>query len=311
MHVVAIACPDPVVAGDLATPCEVFGRAVSRGGHPLYEVRVCGASRRVRTAWFSLDVPFALTELEHAHTVVVPGIPDLRGPIDPRLVDAIRAAHRRGARVVSICTGAFVVAAAGLLDGLHATTHWAAARALADAHPEVSVVPEVLYADEGQVLTSAGAAAGLDLCLHLVRKDFGASVAAHTARMAVMPLERPGGQAQFVVHPTPTADDTLQPLLVWVDAHLTEDLSVVALARRAAMSPRTLARRFREQLDETPAQWVVRARVRRAQQLLETTNLSIEEIGAEVGFGSSVTLRERFRHVVGTSPTAYRRAFGS
>lgn len=311
MHRIAIACPNPVIPGDLTVPCEVFGRARGLHGALLYELRVCSAVPRVEGQWFAIDVPHRLDMLDWAQTVVVPGVPDVRGPFDPALLAALVRAADRGARIVSICTGAFVLGAAGLLAGRQATTHWAAASALAAGHPELQVVREVLYVEDGPVLTSAGAAAGLDLCLHVVRRDFGVDVATATARMAVMPLERPGGQAQFIVHELPEADEALQPLLDWIDHHLHADLSVTALARRAATSPRTLARRFRAQLDQTPAQWVHFARVRRAQQLLEATALSIEQVAEQVGFGSSATFRERFRRLVGTSPTAYRRAFAA
>ncbi|MEN0065349.1 MAG: helix-turn-helix domain-containing protein [Myxococcota bacterium] len=308
MHVVAVACPQRVVAGDLATPCEVFGRARSPSG-PMYEVRVCAASARVQAEWFTVEVPHRLDALEDAHTIVVPGVLEIEGPFEPELLLALRHAAARGTRIVSICTGAFVLAAAGLLAGRRATTHWAAAPALAASYPDVEVASEVLYVDEDVVMTSAGAAAGLDLCLHVVRRDFGAAIAAHTARMAVMPLERPGGQAQFIDHPAPEADEALQPLLDWIDGHLEADLTVPALAQRAAMSPRTLARRFQAQLSTTPAQWVLRARVRRAQVLLETTSLSVEAVAEAVGFGSSATFRQRFRGQLGTSPSSYRQAF--
>jgi len=194
--------------------------------------------------------------------------------------------------------------------GKQATTHWLAARELARRHPDIDVDPDVLYVDNGNVLTSAGAAAGLDLCLHLVRLDHGAEVAAEVARAAVMPLERAGGQAQFIVHERPAGDRTsMGSLLEWLEQNLRKDLPLPVIARRAAMSTRTLSRRFREQVGTTPALWVTDARVRRAQRLLEITDLSVERIAAEVGFGSSAVLREHFGRIVGTSPQAYRRAF--
>ncbi|MEM6926027.1 MAG: helix-turn-helix domain-containing protein [Myxococcota bacterium] len=309
MHTIAIACPPEVIPGDLTTPCEIFGRVRGPEGEPRYHVRVCAPTPRVDAGWFSVDVPHGLDAIEDAQTVVVPGVPQVCGPFPRELLTALVRAHDRGARIVSICTGAFVLAAAGLLGRRRATTHWAAAPALAAGHPDIEVVTEVLYVDEGAVLTSAGAAAGLDLCLYVVRCDFGASVASRAARMAVMPLERPGGQAQFVVHEPPAADEALQPLLTWIDANLTADLSIRTLSRQAATSPRTLARRFRAQLDQTPAQWVTLARVRRAQALLEETTLSIEQIAESVGFGSSATFRDRFRRIAGTSPSAWRSAF--
>jgi len=221
-----------------------------------------------------------------------------------------RRAAGRGARVASICTGAFVLAATGLLDGLRATTHWLAAGDLARRHPTIDLDPNVLYVDNGRVLTSAGAAAGFDLCLHMVRRDLGADVAASVARLAVMPLERAGGQAQFIEHVPPSdAATTMAPLLGWMEQNLSRELSLPVIAARAAMSTRTLSRRFREQVGATPAAWLAHARVRCAQRLLETTDLDVERVAAAAGFGSAAVMREHFGTVVGTSPLLYRRAF--
>jgi transcriptional regulator GlxA family with amidase domain len=309
-HVVAVVAMDGVVPFDLATPCEVFGRAFLPGGAPAYAVKVCGVSPSVEAELFRLRAPLGLAHLSRAQTVVVPGVSDLDAPVSRALVLALRAAAARGARVASICTGAFVLAAAGLLDGRRATTHWLAAAELARRHPAVEVDAQVLYVDGGQVLTSAGAAAGLDLCLHLVRRDFGATVAAATARASVMPLEREGGQAQFIVHPPASLEGaSLEPLLRWAQRNLTLPLGLEALARKAAMSPRTFSRRFLAQVGTTPAQWVLQQRVRRAQQLLETGSLSVEQVAEQAGFGSTAAFRERFVRVVGTSPRAYRRSW--
>jgi len=257
-----------------------------------------------------LEVPWRLSSLSRADTVIVPGVDDLERTIERPVFTAIRRAVDRGARVASICSGAFVLAATGALDGLRATTHWQAAAELARRHPKIDVDAGVLYVDNGPVLTSAGAAAGLDLCLHLVRRDLGAEAAARVARAAVMPLERAGGQAQFIVHERPASDGTsMGELMEWLDRNLRRDLPLAVMARRAAMSTRTLSRRFREQVGTTPALWVARARVRRAQRLLETTALSVERVAAEVGFRSSAVLREHFGQTVGTSPQAYRRSF--
>jgi transcriptional regulator GlxA family with amidase domain len=191
-----------------------------------------------------------------------------------------------------------------------ATTHWLAAAELARRNPSIDVDPDVLYVDNGQILTSAGAAAGLDLCLHMVRRDYGATVAADAARISVMPLERDGGQAQFIVHAPPAADgESLDPLLRWLEKNLDKELALDEIARRAAMSTRSLSRRFREQTGTTPARWVLALRVRRAQHLLETSGQPVERIAEAVGLGSTATLRDRFRRIVGTSPQAYRRAF--
>jgi transcriptional regulator GlxA family with amidase domain len=227
--------------------------------------------------------------------VIVPGIDDLDRPVVPELLRALARAAERGARVASICTGAFLLAATGLLDGLRATMHWRAAAELARRHPRIEVDPHVLYVDNGSLFTSAGAAAGGDLCLHMIRLDLGAESAASVARDAVMPLERAGGQAQFIVHEPPdSAGNTLAPLLPWLERNLDKELSLPVIARQAALSTRTLSRRFREQVGTTPALWVAHARIRRAQRLLETTDISIEQLAGEVGFGSSAVLRDHF-----------------
>jgi transcriptional regulator GlxA family with amidase domain len=309
-HVVAVVAFDGVVLGDLAAACEVFGRVRDARGREPYEVRVCSEAPEVVSEHVALSVPWRLSSLGRAHTVIVPGIDHVDRVVPEATLRAIRRAVDRGARVASICSGAFVLAATGVLDGLGATTHWASAAELARRHPRIEVNPDVLYVDNGQILTSAGAAAGLDLCLHLVRRDLGAEVAAQVARAAVMPLERAGGQAQFIVHDAPTSEDTtMSALLDWLEQNLRRELSLPAIAKRAAMSTRTLSRRFRERVGTTPAVWVARARVRRAQRLLETTDLSIERVATEVGFGSATVLRERFGEITGTSPTAYRRSF--
>lgn len=309
-RLVAVLAFDGVVLGDLATPCEVFGRVRGADGRPLYEVRVCSIAPEVHSQHVALEAPWRLSSAGRADTVIVPGIDDLGRAIPEGVLRAIRRAIDRGARVASICTGAFALAATGALDGLRATTHWLGAAELARRHPKIDVDAGVLYVDNGNVLTSAGAAAGLDLCLHLVRRDLGAAAAAEVARAAVMPLERAGGQAQFIVHEPPAGDGaSLGTLLEWLEQNLHEDMPLPVIARRAAMSTRTLSRRFREQVGTTPALWVARARVRRAQRLLETTDLSVERLAAEVGFGSSAVLREHFGQNLGTSPLAYRRSF--
>jgi transcriptional regulator GlxA family with amidase domain len=301
---------DGVVLGDLATPCEVFGRARDASGRALYQVRVCSSASDIKSEHVTLNVPWRLSSIQRADTVLVPGVENLERAIPESVLRAIRRALARGARVASICTGAFVLGAAGILDGLRATTHWRCARELARRHPEVKVDANVLYVDNGNVLTSAGAAAGLDLCLHLVRCDYGAETAAQVARAVVMPLERAGGQAQFIVHESPDGDHTsLASLLAWIEENLGNDLSLPVLARRGAMSTRTLSRRFRQQVGSTPATWIARARVRRAQRLLETTQLAIERIAGDSGFRSATVMRAHFTRIVGTTPLAYRVAF--
>ncbi len=309
-HLVAVVAFDGVVLGDLATPCEIFGLVRDADGRAPYEVRICSLAPHVRSEHVTLKVPWRLSSLTRADTVIVPGIDSLERAIPAPVLRGIRRAVTRGARVASICSGAFVLAATGALDGLRATTHWRSAAELARRHPSIDVDADVLYVDNGRVLTSAGAAAGLDLCLHLVRRDLGAEVASRVARAAVMPLERAGGQSQFIVHEPPTADGTvIGSLLAWLEQNVRHDLSLSAIAKRAGMSTRTLSRRFRQQVGTTPARWVSRARIRRAQRLLETTDFSVEKVAAEAGFGSSAVLRDHFAQIVGTSPQAYRRSF--
>lgn len=310
MHEVAVLAPPGVVPFDLAAPCEVFGRTRLPDGRPAYGLKVCGFTRVVATHAFELKPPFDLSALADADTIVIPGIDDLDRPVPRELVQAIRDAAERGARIASICTGAFILAATGLLAGKRATTHWVAAAELARRHPAIDVDPAVLFVDHGNLLTSAGAAAGLDLCLHMVRSDYGAAVAADAARLSVMPLERDGGQAQFITHPPPPcAGESLAPVLEWIEENTRRELSLDQIARRAGMSRRTLSRRFREQTGTTPAQWVTQARIRRAQQLLESTDTSIEGVARAVGFASPSTFRARFQRIVGTSAQAYRRSF--
>jgi transcriptional regulator GlxA family with amidase domain len=311
MHIVAVLALDGVIPFDLSTPIEVFTRTRRPDGGPAYEVRICAATPTVDAGAFTLTAPWGLDALATAHTVIVPGRDDVTSPVPAEVVTALRAAAGAGVRIASICSGAFTLAATGLLDGLRATTHWSAAPLLARLHPAVEVDPAVLYVDNGQFLTSAGAAAGLDLCLHLIRRDHGSAVAADAARLSVMPLEREGGQAQFVVADQPPVPrgSAFEPLLRWMEDNATADLTPSAIAAHAGMSTRTLNRRFREQTGTTPVRWLIRTRVRRAQHLLEATAHTVDRIAAEVGFGSTTTFRDHFKDVVGATPNAYRTAF--
>jgi transcriptional regulator GlxA family with amidase domain len=311
MHVVAALALHGVVPFDLAIACDVFGRAVAPGVEAPYQVRVCGEARMVRSGCFDLRVRCGLDGLADADTVIVPGIEDITAPVPATVIAALQAAARRGARIASICSGAFVLAASGLLDGLRATTHWLAARELAARYPRVHVDANVLFVDNGQILTSAGAAAGLDLCLHILRRDLGAAAAADAARLAVMPLEREGGQAQFITHAPPSSGTSLEPLLTWLIENLHRPVDLAEMARQAATSSRTLSRRFREQTGMTPLQWLLTVRVRRAQSLLERTDLNIEQVATEVGFATATNFRDRFSRTVGLSPTAYRKTFSA
>jgi transcriptional regulator GlxA family with amidase domain len=306
---VAVVAFDGVVLGDLATALEVFALARNGEERPWYEVRACSQQPQIKSAHVTLQVPWRLSLLKSADTVIVPGIDNIDRPIPQELLRALRAAVSHRARVASICTGAFILARTGMLDGLKATTHWLAAQELARRHPAINVDPNVLYVDNGNVLTSAGTVAGFDLCLHLVRRDLGADVAARAARAVVMPLERAGGQAQFIVYEQPAVVESMGPLLLWIGQNVGNQLSLSTIARHAAMSTRTLSRRFLEQVGTTPVRWIAGTRVRRAQQLLETTSLSIEQVATAVGFRSASVLREHFGGIVGTTPLAYRRAF--
>lgn len=311
MHSVAILVLDGVVPFDMAAPLQVFDWTRLPDGRSPYRVRLCAERPEVAAdGGFALRVDRGLEALADADTVIVPGR-TAQAPLSPAVLAALRQAAEAGTRIASVCVGAFVLAEAGLLDGLRATTHWAAAAELACAFPLVDVEPDVLYVDNGRILTSAGAAAALDMCLHMIRRDLGSAVAANAARMSVMPLEREGGQAQFIVHDHPPVPrgSALEPLLEWIGDNLAREITLGALAARAGMSERTFSRRFREQTGTTPLQWLLRARVRRAQYLLENSDHTVERIAQQAGFGSPTAFRERFRKVVGTTPYAYRSSF--
>ncbi|MCX4776462.1 GlxA family transcriptional regulator [Streptomyces sp. NBC_01264] len=311
MHTVAVLALDRVIPFDLSTPIEVFTRTRLPDGRQAYQIRVCAERPEVDAGSFALRAPWGLEGLRGADTIIVPGTDVPTAPLAPAVRDALLEAAAQGTRIASICSGTFPLAATGLLNGLRATTHWMAADLLAATYPDIEVDPDVLYVDNGRILTSAGAAAGLDLCLHMIRKDYGSAVAADAARLSVMPLEREGGQAQFIVHdhaPTPRGS-VLEPLLSWLQENLASELTLADIAARSGTSTRTLIRRFREQTGTTPLQWLHRARIRQAQHLLETTQHSVERIGAQVGFGSPTAFRDRFKRTTGVSPHAYRRAF--
>ena len=311
MHQVAVLALHGLVPFDLGIACEVFGRVSLPSGAQAYDVKVCAHTRTIRSRVFDMRVSHGLDTLSRADTIVVPGIEDPAFPLPEPVLAALRSAWDRGARLASICSGAFVLAASGLLDGKRATTHWIGVAKLASSYPKVIVEPDVLFVDEGRIITSAGAAAGIDMCLHLVRRDHGQAVAARAARLAVAPLSRDGGQAQFIRHEAPQSTESLAPLLEWMGANLSKTMDVVSLARRARTSPRTFARRFREQTGTTPLQWLLTARVRRSQELLETSRRPIDDIALRCGFDSPVTFRTRFRKLVGLSPSAFRQRFAA
>ncbi|GAA3978647.1 helix-turn-helix domain-containing protein [Actinomadura viridis] len=296
---------------ELACAAQVFG--IERAGPPTrYAFGVCTERPGpVAThAGYDMIVTGGLDALDRADTVIVPGWLPAREPPSPEVVRALRRAHSRGARVVSICSGAFALAHAGLLDGRRATTHWALAGELAARFPHVRVDPDVLYVDHGDVATSAGAGAGIDLCMHLVRTDQGARYAAHIARTMVMPPHREGGQLQYSAPPHPAQiDGTLAPLLEWVIGRLGEPVTIESMAAHAGVSARTLNRRFADQLGTSPGQWLLARRIATAQDLLESSDLPLDAIARRVGLSSATNLRRRFLNALGTTPGAYRRAF--
>jgi AraC family transcriptional activator FtrA len=292
---------------------EVFGLPRPEFDVPWYELTLCaerpGPVRVIGGA--SLHTPHGLDDFAAADTVIVPGVSDVRVDPSQELVAALRQAHERGARVMSICSGAFALAAAGLLDGRRATTHWRYAERLRRRYPAVDVDPDVLYVDGGDVLTSAGSAAGLDLCLHVVRRDFGAAIANAVARRLVIQPHRDGGQAQFVEAPVAEDpdDDRVAGSMAWALANLTAAITVETLARRAHMSPRTYLRHFARATGTSPIRWLVNQRVQASLALLETTQAPVEEVARAVGFDTPVTYRHHFGQTMKTSPSAYRRAF--
>jgi len=310
-RVIAVAY-DRIALFELAIASEVFGLPRPELGVPLYEFEICSLERGALRATVPIQLSSnrGLRSLEHADTIIIPGWRDPKEAPPARLVSALLRAHGRGVRLVSICSGVFVLAATGLLDGKRATTHWRYTDILRQLHPSIRVVPDVLHVDDGRVFTSAGSAAGIDLCLHLVRLDHGAEVANQVARRLVVPPHRDGGQAQFIDRPlSRDSGRTLARTLEWALAHIDEPIGVDDLASAAAISPRTFLRRFRGEMGTSPHAWLTRQRVLTAQRLLETRGDSVEEVAARVGFGTSQTLRLHFRRILRTSPAAYRKQF--
>jgi transcriptional regulator GlxA family with amidase domain len=306
---VAVLAVDGVLPLDLGIPAQVF---IAVPGD-LYRLTLCGRTARPvpTAAGFAVAVTAGLEALREADTVVVPGYADHLRALPEDVLSALREAHARGRRLVSICTGAFALAAAGILDGRTATTHWKHTGELAERYPRVAVDPQVLYVDEGQVLTSAGVAAGIDLCLHVVRRDLGARTANKVARTLVSAPHRDGGQAQYIERPIApeTPGVTLADTRAWALARLHEPLTVPRLAAHAHMAPRTFARRFVTETGTTPLRWLLTARLDRARELLETTSLAVDHIADRCGLGSPSNLRLHFRRNLGTTPTAYRATF--
>ncbi|WP_066582814.1 GlxA family transcriptional regulator [Cellulomonas timonensis] len=307
--VTAIALPG-VAPFELGVVCEVFGIDRSDTGGPNFDFTVCGVEAGTVSTkiGISIVVEHGLEAAADADLVVMSAYDALTTP-PPEVLEVLRQAYARGAWVLSVCSGAFALGAAGLLDGRHCTTHWMYTEQLAREYPTAIVDPAVLYVEDDRVITSAGTAAGIDACLHLVRRELGAAAAAAVARRMVVAPHRDGGQAQYVETPLPPDADTLAPLLAWMRERLDANLSVPVLANQALMSERTFARRFRAETGATPAAWVTRQRVARAQELLERTDASIEEVSRNCGFGTAAVLRHHFARLLGTSPVAYRRTF--
>jgi AraC family transcriptional activator FtrA len=304
---------DGVATFELGVACDVFGgNAVETDGSPWYDLAVCAATTGPVTVdvGFSMWATSGLDRIRRVDTVVVPPTEKLDAVADEVFV-ALERAHARGCRIISLCTGAFVLAEAGLLDGRRATTHWSECEELARNYPGVTVDPGVLYVDDGDILTSAGSAASIDLCLHVVRRDYGAEVATRLAREMVVPPQREGGQAQYIDTPLPVLESSnlFAATVTWAQEHLAEPLTVEDLASRSAMSPRTFARQFLAAIGTTPHQWLQGQRIRLAQRLLEISDLPIEEVAQNSGFCTSGNLRKHFSRLMHTSPQAYRRTF--
>jgi AraC family transcriptional activator FtrA len=308
MHTIAFAAAGNLMHFEFGIAYEIFGNPPP-GSQEWYDVMLCGPAP-VRVGPFTVEPDAGLDRLARADTVIVPAWADVDEPPPGDLVDAVRAAYDAGARIASLCTGAFVLGEAGLLDGRQATTHWGHAAELQERYPRAIVDPDVLYTDNGNVLTAAGKAAAVDLCLHLVHLDHGATIANTVARRLVVPPHRAGGQAQFVATPVPVSGDhTLAQLLAWTQQRLDQPLTVADLARQANTSTRHLTRLFNAATGQTPLQWLLTQRVRHAQELLEATDHNIDRIATATGLGTATTLRRQFKRVVGVPPDAYRRTF--
>ncbi|MEU3662382.1 helix-turn-helix domain-containing protein [Streptomyces sp. NPDC032940] len=311
---VAAVLLDGVHPFELGVVCEVFGIDRSDEGLPVYDFAVVSAEGPALTTHvggLSVSTPYGPDRLEEADLIAVPaGNRFVDRVYPPELLEALRRAVDRGTRVLSVCSGVFVLGAAGLLDGRRCTVHWRHADELARQYPRARVEPDVLYVDEDPVITSAGTAAGIDACLHIVRKEQGPEVANRIARRMVVPPHRDGGQAQYIERPLPHSScDTVGEVLAWMEQHLDEEVTVEQLAARAHMSPRTFARRFQQETGTTPYRWILRQRVLLAQRLLEATDETMDAVAWRTGFGTAAALRHQFVRALGTTPHAYRRTF--
>ncbi|WP_300008189.1 helix-turn-helix domain-containing protein [Pseudonocardia sp.] len=307
---VAVLAVEDVVPFNLGIPGQVFGAPASVLGD-RYQHSVCAPGGRVRTSGgLVLQTEHGLDLLQRADLIILPGTDPITTEVPDEVLDSLRAAHGRGARLASLCTGAFILAATGLLDGRQAATHWFYAPELAARHPAIEVRPEVLFIDDGQLLTSAGLAAGIDLCLHIVRADHGAEVANRCARYLVAAPHRPGGQSQYIERPvSPALLNPLAATQTWLLDHLDRDVTINQMAGHAGMSRRSFTRRFRVETGTTPLQWLLDQRIMLARRLLETTDRSVDQVAEECGMRTGPMLRRHFRAVTGTTPTAYRQTF--
>lgn len=310
-HAIAIVAFERISPFHLSAPCVVFGDP--HPGVPPFDFAVCATQpgRLATTAGFSIVVEHGLEKLLTADTIIVPSWRDPAERAPAALLAALVAAHTRGVRIVGLCLGAYVLAQAGLLDGRAATTHWAYAEDFAQRHPKVRLQPDVLYLEDGKILTSAGTAAAIDCCLYLLRQQLGGEIANSVARRLVVPPHRQGGQAQFITQPLPASatDARLSSLLDWVRAHLEQAHTLDSLAARATMSRRTFTRHFRQITGATVGAWLLGERLALAQRLLESSSHSVETISNLAGFGSAASLRQHFRTAFGVSPVAWRRTF--